>query len=1264
MGTYTKRHNEKARSGMLAKNAALKKARQKQFHRQPEEQPAKEEEIKPAKERDPNAEMLHPLTEEEKLERKRKIQELVQPQKETKMSRAKKKRLDKYIEHQLKREEKQVLISKLQDSKFDTSLLKPSKLLGRGKQTQKEEFEEALSLEKQGRADERTKEILYEERTVKDWDENENQYSDGFDDDSGSDGGEEEEKKSSFVDFRPTKLGGMGSGFAFSNIKKVKRSKPKAYNWKEKLLAEERRKNKIEDEQDFVSSESEEEDEEEDEEEEEEEVEENEDEGDEDGQDEVEEEDEDEDEDEDDSEMEFEEQIHEERPKFTLSSKAEAFKEWADEQLKKLEGREAETLPTLLPQREYQRIERPEDKEDDLHEDYVPINESLNRKATYVTVNRPQEIQDIRLQLPVVAEEHRIMEAIHHNDVVIICGETGSGKTTQVPQFLYESGYGSSEDTPGLIGITQPRRVAAVSMSERVSNELGNHGDRVAYQIRFDSTTKPTTKLKFMTDGVLLREMMTDFLLEKYSAIVIDEAHERNINTDILIGMLSRVVRLRSQLNKSDPKKYKVLKLIIMSATLRVSDFSENPTLFSTPPPILKVEARQYPVSVHFNKKTPFNYMDEAFRKTCKIHKKLPPGGILIFLTGQNEIQTLVKKLKNEFPFPQKKKRQTVSYKRDDKEEDNSDELTIKVDSKKTDVEAEDIDFTIGNNENTDDYDEGEEDEENEEGFDEVLEEGQTDKDPLFVLPLYSLLPTKEQMKVFQDPPPGSRICIVATNVAETSLTIPGIRYVVDCGRSKERKYDSKTGVQSFEIDWISKASADQRSGRAGRTGPGHCYRIYSSAIYERAFPQFSVPEILRMPIESIVLQMKSMGIDNVINFPFPTPPERIALKNAETLLKNLGALSISNGTITELGRTISFFPLSPRFAKMLIVGNQHDCLPYIVAIVSALSVGDPFITESELGLVQQKQKQPANGNAEDDDDSDVEKKVDEEEFDDPAETERKRKLLTKFNNSKSIFNKLDKYSDVLRLLSAVCAYDHVPQDKKSTFLKNQFLRGKVMEETFKLRKQLMYIVKSITTKENISNEVTAKEMKLGVPSKLQVKLIKQMVSTGFVDQIAIRADLIDPDIKITDHTNIINIPYKTLLPISDDGSTEFVYIHPSSILCNIGEIPPNYLVYQSIFTSSNKNNIASTTAPKARMRSLVDITPKALGNVAKTSELITYSKPLGYPYAPKLINSSKRTCYVVPRIGAAVGSGGVGWDLPPIQVTQNRINGQWENEL
>ncbi|KAJ2772323.1 putative ATP-dependent RNA helicase DHR1, partial [Coemansia nantahalensis] len=274
------------------------------------------------------------------------------------------------------------------------------------------------------------------------------------------------------------------------------------------------------------------------------------------------------------------------------------------------------------------------------------------KKAYYVHVERPEHIQCQRMALPVYTEEQQIMEAITESPVVVLSGETGSGKTTQVPQFLFEAGYGDpSSPNPGLIGITQPRRVAAVSMAHRVAEELGNFGRTVAHQVRFDTTVSADTRVKFMTEGVLLRELATDLLLTKYSVIIADEAHERSLNTDILLGVLSRVVRLRQKLALESPDKHRPLKLVIMSATLRVDDFVRNSRLFRTPPPVLSVQARQHPVRVHFNRRTPApgQHVHDAIQKAAKIHTRLPDGGILIFLTGQAEITYACKRLREMF---------------------------------------------------------------------------------------------------------------------------------------------------------------------------------------------------------------------------------------------------------------------------------------------------------------------------------------------------------------------------------------------------------------------------------------------------------------------------------------------------------------------------------------------------------------------------------------------------------------------------------------
>ncbi|CCD24999.1 ATP-dependent RNA helicase ECM16 NDAI_0E01830 [Naumovozyma dairenensis CBS 421] len=1250
MGTYRKRFNEKARAGHMAKLKELKKVRNKQFHREVEEE-SEEEDAKNTSITDTNAEILEPLTEEEKSLKKRKLQEIFTP-KESKISRLKKKRLDKFIDHQLKREEKKTIIEKLQDYKIDTSLLVSSKKLGEGRQTKKEEFAEALSLEKQGRSTDDTRAILYEDHIVKEWKENdpaakrELQYSsesehDVNHDDENEDNEESDDfeskfgdvttNSSTFIDNRPAKFGGMGSGFGFANMKVINKGKKlskRKYNWRQRVEMQELKKHNEEDELDFVSSSEESDSTEEsagDEGEEEELKEES-------G---VDSESASDDQGEEDDEREEHDDIDDEEK---LHDIAKDFKNWANQEIKKMEGRDVEPITPQM-NIDYKPIIREEDLEDGLEVPNIPVDEKSVRKAFYVPVERSDTIQEARMQLPVFGEEHAIMEAIHHNDVVIISGETGSGKTTQVPQFLYESGFGSpdSPDNPGMIGITQPRRVAAVSMAKRVANELGNHGSKVAYQIRFDSTTKEDTRVKFMTDGVLLREMMHDFRLTRYSSIIIDEAHERNVNTDILIGMLSRCVRLRAKEHMSNPEKCKRLKLIIMSATLRVTDFSENTTLFSTPPPILKVEARQYPVSVHFNKRTPFNYSDEAFRKTCKIHRRLPPGAILIFMTGQQEINHMVKKLRREFPFKKSKK-------------NFSNSSTVRVNNKTADLEVEDIEFSTKiideeqfNAELGSDEENLEDDFDNEEGFDETLEEGQSKDDPLYVLPLYSLLPTKEQMKVFEESPKGSRLCIVSTNIAETSLTIPGVRYVVDCGRSKERKYNESNGVQSFEIGWISKAGANQRSGRAGRTGPGHCYRLYSSAVYERDFEEFSKPEILRMPVESIVLQMKSMAIHNIVNFPFPTPPDRVALTKAIQLLQYLGALDVRE-KITDDGKKMSLFPLSPRFSKMLLVSDEHDCLPYIVSIVSALSVGDPFISENELGINEVKVKPTDN-----DEDENTDTRIDKE------EEERKKTIRTQFYKNRAKFNKLDKESDVFRLLSVVSAFDYIPKNQKATFVQNNFLRSKTLEEIVKLRMQLMYIIKSNTSKENIAVNVKSEDLKSNPPTEIQVKLLKQMICAGFVDHVAIRADYLFPeDAEITNKSSLINIPYVPVLTSKTPEITDcFVYIHPSSILSNLGELPPKFLVYHSLHLGGNA---------KTRMNTLCDIKSTPLANVARNGLLLDYSKPLtGQGLKSIPISLNERYCYVVPRFGAFIDSDlKIGWDLNPIAVHQEKQNGKW----
>ncbi|KAL7625137.1 putative ATP-dependent RNA helicase DHR1 [Parahypoxylon ruwenzoriense] len=908
--------------------------------------------------------------------------------------------------------------------------------------------------------------------------------------------------------------------------------------------------------------------------------------------------------------------------------RSSAFKAWAHEQRNAALGYEPVENGNSVLNIPVPKSFQPRPLEQDpLPQELLPTKDT-GRKAFSVPVQRTPEIQDARLRLPVVAEEQKIMEAIHNNNVVVICGATGSGKTTQVPQFLFEAGYGSPESpTPGMIGVTQPRKVAAVSMSKRVGQELGDRSDAVAYQIRFEGTADEKTAIKFMTDGVLLREVANDISLRKYSAIVIDEAHERSVNTDILIGMLSRVVKLREEMSSEEPK-LAPLKLIIMSATLRVDDFIRNRTLFQIPPPVLDVEGRQHSVTIHFSRQTRHDYVDEAFKKIMRGHRKLPPGSFLVFLTGHDEIQRLSKKLKlasgtlNPAAYPK-----------------------VRISANDAPLEVEDIDFGETNEIINEDYNlpfiDGEEEETEDDAEFDISEEVGSGPMKMHILPLYSLLPTREQMRVFEDPPEGSRAIILATNVAETSLTIPGTRYVFDCGRAKERRYNRDTGVQSYEIGWISKASANQRAGRAGRTGPGHCYRLYSSAVYERDFAAFADPELLRMPIEGVVLQLKAMRLQHVVNFPFPTPPERQSLSKAEKLLQYLSAITPS-GQATQIGSTMAKFPLPPRFARILLVGHLHDCLPYTVALVAGLSVAEVFVPENQAVPALPNEAENSFRTNED-----------------VAAETRQAQVRQKYHEVHRNFRALDDGSDAIKLLQVVGEFAHDPTEQ---WCENHFSRFKALQEAQKLRRQITGLLqKDIPAFANL----TFRE-KLDRPSPKQVTALKQMVAAGFIDQVAIRADLapFPPEIHRKPR-RAIDVPYVPLQPTETDSRDPLdglVYIHPSSLLAHFSpQECPEYIVYSNLQRAAASTFDPTAKKPKTRMLALTDVTGAQLSALAKGTPLLSYGKPIKETAANQAADT--RECWVVPYLRAE-GTGGQGWPLPVKKVTQKKVPGKgWVTE-
>lgn len=928
-----------------------------------------------------------------------------------------------------------------------------------------------------------------------------------------------------------------------------------------------------------------------------------------------------------------------------------------------------------------------------------------------IHVSRSEQVQEARLGLPVLAEEERIVRVIMENMVTVLCGETGSGKTTQVPQFLYEAGFGTpNTNNPGMVGITQPRRVAALSMAARVAKELDLPPSKISHQIRYDANVSPSTSIKFMTDGVLLRELAADFLLTKYSAVVIDEAHERSVNTDVLIGVLSRVVKLRAR--RWMEGQGRPLRMIIMSATLRVEDFVGNVRLFDEPPPVVEIDARQHPVVTHFNRRTSHDYVTESVKKASKIHARLPPGGILIFLTGQAEIAVVCRKLEKRYGRRTLEARQRESKSGLERNGEEVEGERVRVTARDGDVEAEEVDLSL-NPDLAPDVDDGRVEEEDAEALDtddEADEEDDYDADlpaglrddsdvPMHILPLYSLLPSDRQMRVFDAPPPNTRLVVVATNVAETSLTIPGITYVVDCGRSKERKYDPRTGVQSFEVGFISKASANQRAGRAGRTGPGHCYRLYSSNVYEEQFASFSEAEILRIPVDNLVLMMKSMNIDNVANFPFPTPPNREALHRAEKLLLRLGALEAdSKGSqvkVTELGRAMSLFPLSTRLSKLLVQGHQFDCMPFVVALVAALSVGDPFLKEESLH----------EGREDDDNSEQGDMPVEAQHINNRDELERE-KQKAKRRRYFGVLNQLaalsGALSDPLRLLSAVGAYEH--EGGTQAFCHKHFLLPKAMQEIHKLRAQLSAMVQANAEAGTDWSHLNSPAFK-APPTAKQLTVLRQFLTAAFVDQVAIRADLApesaarvemlqestSSDYRIAKQfqhqlrngakmTSTRDVAYLAIgIP------REACFIHKTSVLFH--QSPPDWIVFSDVFRGKARGE-ALEVPGRNWLKGVTKINPNWIHKLGRS--LCTFSKTIeidAKDTRAALIEAAKevkrrqgeargasgagqRQAFVVPTYGngpafdLAERSSHLGWELPAVMARQRLVAGRWVTEL
>ncbi|TPX62246.1 hypothetical protein PhCBS80983_g00454 [Powellomyces hirtus] len=477
-----------------------------------------------------------------------------------------------------------------------------------------------------------------------------------------------------------------------------------------------------------------------------------------------------------------------------------------------------------------------------------------------------RDILKTRQNLPVHKQRDEFLELVHNNQTIILVGETGSGKTTQIPQFLL---YDEQPQHKGrMIACTQPRRVAAMSVAKRVADELDvNLGDEVGYSIRFEDCTSQKTALKYMTDGMLLREAMNDPMLERYSAIILDEAHERTLSTDILMGLIKEISK-----NRRD------LKVIVMSATLDAGKFQK----YFNDAPLLVVPGRTFPVEIYYTPEPERDYLEAAIRTVLQIHTCEEPGDILVFLTGEEEIEDACRKIRAEV-----------------------DGLIRASPNQVGDVKA---------------------------------------------VPLYSSLPPAQQQRIFdQAPPPRTpggppgRKIVLSTNLAETSLTIDGIVYVIDPGFSKQKVYNPRIRVESLLVSPISKASAQQRSGRAGRTRPGKCFRLYTEKAFLKELQEQTYPEILRTNLGTVVLQLKKLGIDDLVHFDFMDPPAPETLMRALELLNYLEALD-DDGNLTSIGESMAEFPLDPQFCKALLASPKYRCSNEVLSIIAMLSAPNCFL--------------------------------------------------------------------------------------------------------------------------------------------------------------------------------------------------------------------------------------------------------------------------------------------------------------------------------
>ncbi|KAL2401009.1 putative ATP-dependent RNA helicase DHX35 [Exophiala dermatitidis] len=771
------------------------------------------------------------------------------------------------------------------------------------------------------------------------------------------------------------------------------------------------------------------------------------------------------------------------------------------------------------------------------HDNDDDDREGKNLEATQQISNRHSNLKErarqllsTRQQLPIYSHADHIRQKLREHDVLLLVGETGSGKSTQIPQFLVNEPWCRKRKTAatkssvgGCIAITQPRRVAAISLARRVAEEMGtplgnsSPASQVGYSVRFENSTSPSTRIKFLTEGMLLQEMLRDPWLKEYSAVVVDEVHERGVNVDLVLGFLRRMHDLRS---KDDGRAGVPMKVVVMSATAdmeKIGGFFSGQKLVSaeqqqqqqqqseprvgksiqeektssndkaaldtsethavngaktgkqkqtsqpsqqkdsTPATSLFIKGRQHPVTINYVPAPVPDILDAAYERIMHIHSHSPlPGDILVFLTGQETVESLMSLVTN----------WATSIQKDAK-------LSRQLPK-------------------------------------------------LLVLPLYAALPSHMQQRVFQPTPKFTRKIILATNIAETSITVPGIRYVIDTGKAKQRLFRPSLNLDTLLTVPISRSSANQRAGRAGRDAPGTAYRLYTESDFYR-LPQDTEPEILRCDLSQLVLTLKAHEIDDLLGFPFLNTPPRRALERAMIHLVQLNALDTATGKITPLGRDMSGLPLPASLARVLLASAEpdFDCVDEIVDIVSALSVENVFLnihhnrTQTD-GL--------ENGNGKGGGDGEGGEDADKEDESREARAERYRRVLFR------------REGDHLTLLATMQAYAAEQSDRRC-WCEERFISHRAMSSAMDVRKQLTALMAQRTKKgkrKGDDGKESEKEKENGTvhdPTTLPARILK-CILTGF-------------------HANVARLSpdgaYRTVL------TNQPVAIHPSSVLFSAG---------------------------------------------------------------------------------------------------------------